>query len=121
MAHEMKSFEHIICERNVSLNTVMVDGAPWFRGTDVAEALDYANPRQAIRQNVHDEDRAQLKDLGRLPDSPPLKHNESTQVFISESALYRTQLKDLGPLVGRGPLNTTTGSRPSFLRVAYIC
>ena len=70
-----------------------------------------------ICQNVHEEDSAQLKDLGPLSDSRPLKHNESTQVFISESALYRTQLKDLGPLVGRGPLNTTTGSRHPFLTV----
>ena len=54
-----------------------------------------------ICQNVHEEDSAQLKDLGPLSDSRPLKHNESTQVFISESSLYRTQLKDLGPLVGR--------------------
>ena len=31
MAKDMQSFEHMICERNVSLHTVMVDGAPWFR------------------------------------------------------------------------------------------
>ena len=86
MAYEMQSFEHMICERNVSLNTVMVDGAPWFRGTDVAEALDYANPRQAIRQNVHDEDRAQFKDLGRLPDSPLLEYNYGLQASISDNS-----------------------------------
>mgnify|MGYP001299766390 CR=1 FL=1 len=37
-----------------------------------------------ICQNVHEEDSAQLKDLGRPSDGRPLKHNESTQVFISE-------------------------------------
>ena len=52
MAHEMQSFEHMICERNVSLHTVMVDGEPWFRGADVANALNYANPYQAVRKNV---------------------------------------------------------------------
>ena len=74
MAHEMQSFEHMLCERNVSLNTVMVDGAPWFRGTDVAHALDYANARQTIYHHVQEEDRAELLDLGslsgRLPKSP---------------------------------------------------
>ena len=62
-----------------------------------------------ICQNVHVEDSAQLKDLGPLSDSRPLKHNESTQVFISESSLYRTQLKDLGrPSDGR-PLKHNDG------------
>ena len=64
MAHGMKSFEHMICERNVSLHTVMVVGAPWFRETDVAHALNYANPQQALRKNVDEEDRAPLKNLG---------------------------------------------------------
>ena len=54
-----------------------------------------------ICQNVHEEDSAQLKNLGVLSDSTPLEYNDGLQVFISESALYRTQLKDLGPLVGR--------------------
>ena len=80
MAHEMQTFEHSVCERNVSLHTVMIDGAPWFRGTDVAHALDYANPRQAIRQNVDEEDRVQLKDLMRLPDSLMLKYQEPAQI-----------------------------------------
>ena len=39
-------------------------------------------------QNVHGEDRAQLKDLGPLSESGPLKHNDGLQVFISESGLY---------------------------------
>ena len=84
MAHEMQTFEHSVCERNVSLNTVMVDGEPWFRGTDVANALNYANPQQALRKNVDEEDRAPLKNLGVLSESTPLEYNESTQVFISE-------------------------------------
>ena len=80
MAHEMQSFEHMICERDVSLQTILVEGVPWFRGNDVAHALDYANPRQAIRQNVDEEDRVQLKDLMRLPDSLMLKYQESAQI-----------------------------------------
>ena len=44
-----------------------------------------------ICQNVHEEDSAQLKNLGVLSESTLLEYNESTQVFISESGLYRTQ------------------------------
>ena len=64
MARTMQSFEHMLCERNESLYTVMVDGTPWFRASEVAETLDYANPRQAIRHNVHDEEHAQLNNVG---------------------------------------------------------
>ena len=91
MAHEMQTFEHSVCERNVSLHTVMIDGAPWFRGTDVAHALGYAKPHQAICHHVEEEDCAQLKELGLLLSRTPLKHNDGLQVFISESGLYRTQ------------------------------
>ena len=88
MAHEMQTFEHSVCERNVSLNTVMVDGQPWFRGNDVAHALDHGNPRQAISTHVEEEDRAPLKDLMCPPDGHMLKYQEGAQVFISESGLY---------------------------------
>ena len=47
--------------------------------------------------------------MGLLSDSRPLKHNESTQVFISESALYRTQLKDLGRRSDGRPLKHSDG------------
>ena len=89
MAHNMQIFEHSVCEQNVSLHTVMVRGAPWFRGgADVANALNYANPYQAVRKHVDEEDRVQLKDLDQLSESGPLKHNDGLQIFISESGLY---------------------------------
>ena len=86
MAHEMQSFEHMICERNVSLNTVMVDGEPWFRGNDVAHALDHGNPRQAISTHVEEEDRAQLKYLGCPADGHPLKHNGGLQILCKPTS-----------------------------------
>ena len=41
----------------------MVNDEPWFRAKDVAAALGYANPHQAIRHNADERDRSQLKDL----------------------------------------------------------
>ena len=62
-----------------------------------------------ICQNVHEEDSAQLKDLVALADSATPGYHEGIQVFISESALYRTQLTDLGcPADGR-PLEHNYG------------
>ena len=62
-----------------------------------------------ICQNVHEEDSAQLKDLVALSDSATPGYHKGIQVFISESALYRTQLTDLGcPADGR-PLEHNYG------------
>ena len=45
----------------------MVNDEPWFRAKDVATALGYAKPWQAVIHNVDEEDRAQLKDFKPLP------------------------------------------------------
>ena len=56
-------FHHMIHDRDVSVAAVMVNDEPWFRAKDVAAALGYANPHQAIRHNVDERDRSQYKDL----------------------------------------------------------
>ena len=98
MAHEMQSFEHMICERNVSLHTIVVGGVPWFRAKDVATALGYANPWQAVLHNVDEGDRAQLKDFKHLPGRGLLQRNEGAQTFISESGLYSLILASQKPM-----------------------
>ena len=73
---------------------MMVNNEPWFRVKDVAAALGYANPHQAIRHNVDERDRSQRKDLmvlkfSTIPEcveSP--EYHEGAQVFISETGLY---------------------------------
>ena len=84
----MQTFKNLICGREVSLHTVLVDGTPWFRGNDVADSMDYANAHQAIRHHIDDEDRAPLKDLIKDSDTTPLKYHEGSQTFISEYGLY---------------------------------
>ena len=51
----------------------LVEGVPWFRGSNVAHALGYANPHRALCHHVEEKDRAQLKDLGPLVGRGPLK------------------------------------------------
>ena len=63
MSTEVQKFTSTICDNDITVAAVMVDGAPWFCAKDVATALGYANPQQAVRHNVDDADRAQLKDL----------------------------------------------------------
>lgn len=41
-----------------NIRTMERDGAPWFVGKDVAEALGYSNPRDAVSTHVDGEDKA---------------------------------------------------------------
>ena len=63
-----------------NLRTLTIDGEPWFVGNDVAEALGYANPRNAVPNHVSDEDklRTQIKYAGQM----------RTVTIINESGLY---------------------------------
>ncbi len=40
-----------------------VDGTPWFRGTDAATVLGYVNTKQALIENVDEDDKPVLSDL----------------------------------------------------------
>ena len=39
------------------IRTVTINNEPWFVGKDVAEALGYANPKNAVPNHVLDEDK----------------------------------------------------------------
>ena len=89
MSTEIQKFTNTICDNDITVAAMMVDGAPWVCAKDVATALGYANPRQAIIHNVDEQDRAQFKDLGSLRDRPLPEYHEGAQAFISESGLIR--------------------------------
>lgn len=62
------------------IRTVTINNEPWFVGKDVAEALGYSNPRKAIGDHVHEDDKGVTKcdTLGGRQDL----------VIINESGLY---------------------------------
>lgn len=51
-------FEH---EEFGKVRIVIIDGEPWFVGKDVATALGYANPRDALTRHVDDEDKGESR------------------------------------------------------------
>ncbi len=63
-----------------SIRTVTIDGEPWFVGKDIAEALGYVKPTDAVRKRVDDEDRGISK-----METPSGKQN---MTIINESGLY---------------------------------
>lgn len=64
-----------------TIRTVMIDGEPWFVGKDVAEALGYTNPRDALSKHVDDED----KNTVAIRDG--IRGNPNVTV-INESGVY---------------------------------
>lgn len=81
--NEVKVFEN---EEFGSVRTVTIDGNVWFAGKDIALALGYAKPLNAIRDNVDDEDtlkKGLTDSLGRIQET----------VVINESGLYSLILR----------------------------
>ena len=62
-----------------SIRTAQIDEEPWFAGKDVALALGYKNPQEAVRKHVDEEDRT-------VSDS--LTVNGTGLTVINESGLY---------------------------------
>lgn len=75
--NDLKVFEN---EEFGSVRTLSMDGDPWFVGKDVATALGYAKPTDAVRKHVDSEDRGVSK-----TETPS---GEQEVVIINESGLY---------------------------------
>lgn len=62
------------------VRTVEIDGEPWFSAKDVAIALGYSNPRDAVSKHIDDEDKgvAKCDTLGGVQD----------MTIINESGVY---------------------------------
>lgn len=71
------------------IRAVEQNGEPWFVGKDVAEALGYKNPQEAIRTHIDDED----KGVSEIR-TPGGKQNAT---IINESGLYSLVLSSKLP------------------------
>ncbi len=63
------------------IRTLLIDGEPWFVGIDVAVALGYAKPHNALNRHVDGDDslkRGVIDPVGRRHDT----------IFINESGMY---------------------------------
>lgn len=63
------------------IRTVEVDGEPWFVGKDIATALSYVNPRDALAKHVDDEDKNTVAICDGTAGNPNL-------TIINESGVY---------------------------------
>lgn len=84
--NEIKIFEN---EKFGNVRAVEIDGEPWFVGKDVAIALGFKNPRQALASNVDNEDR------GVHQVDTPFGTQQMT--IINESGVYSMVFKSQIP------------------------
>ena len=63
------------------IRSMTIDGEPWFVGKDIAAALGYSNPRDAISKHVDDEDKNSVAIRDGNKGNP-------NQVIINESGMY---------------------------------
>ena len=88
---KLERFENDIldCKIGTFINN---DNEIYFRGKDVANALDYKDTDQAIRMHVDDDDRCKLEELGPLFFTGHT-YNEKKTIYINESGLYSLILR----------------------------
>lgn len=72
------------------VRTVEIDGTPWLVGKDVAAALGYKNPRDALDRHVDDEDKNTVV-------NPDGNRGNPNMVIINESGLYSLILSSKMP------------------------
>lgn len=77
MMNEMQIFQN---EEFGQIRSLMIDDEPWFVGKDVAVALGYAKPQNAIKAHVDDEDKSTTPIQGTA--------YETRAIIINESGLY---------------------------------
>lgn len=74
-----------------NIRIIIRNGEPWFVGNDVSSALGYVIPKNAIRDNVEDEDKEviQLSDIQDGPQGGLPDHMKGSRItIINESGLY---------------------------------
>ena len=72
------------------MRVVEVDGEPWLVGKDVATALGYSNPRDALAKHVDDEDKNTVAIHDGIQGNPNM-------TVINESGLYSLVLSSKLP------------------------
>lgn len=78
MQNTLRKFQH---EEFGYIRVFEIGGLPWFVGTDVATALGYENPRDALARHVDSEDRDTVVIHDGIPGNP-------NRTVINESGLY---------------------------------
>jgi len=86
MKEETAMVQTFVNEQFGEVRTVIINGEPYFVGKDVATALGYANPRDALAKHVESEDKMNIN-LNTVANRDGIHGNPNVTV-INESGLY---------------------------------
>ena len=89
------------------IRTMTIDGEAWFVGKDVADALGYANSRDAIGTHVDSEDKNSVVNYDGIPGNP-------NKTIINESGLYSLILSSQLPTAKKFKRWVTSEVLPSI-------
>ena len=92
-----------------TVRTMELDGEPWLVGKDVAQALGYSNPRDALAKHVDDEDKNTIAFRDGTSGNP-------NQIVINESGLYSLVLSSKIPGANKFRHWVTSEVLPSIRR-----
>ena len=95
-----------------SVRTVELDREPWLVGKDVATALGYSDPADALKRHVDDEDKRILK----TGETPVLNLPNRGLTIINESGLYSLVLSSKLPTARKFRRWVTSEVLPSIRR-----
>ena len=94
-----------------SVRSILINGEPWFVGSDVASCLGYVRPADAIHDHVYDEDK-----LIRQFDVSGQGRN---MIVINESGLYSLILKSNMPKAREFKHWVTSQVLPSMRKIGF--
>lgn len=74
---------------NQKIDMIICNDKHWFKGKDIATILGYKNTKDALSDNIDNDDKIKLECLF-MKGSPqlPLKGNQKNTIYINESGLY---------------------------------
>lgn len=99
------------------VRTVVVDNEPWFVGKDVADILGYVAARNALRDNVDEEDKTvvQMTDIQDCTSDVLPDHMKGSKItIINESGLYSLIIRSEKPEAKRFKRWITSEVLPSI-------
>lgn len=96
-----------------TVRTMLIDDEPWAVGIDVATALGYRNPRDALAKHVDAEDKNTVAKRDGIPGNPNM-------VIINESGLYSLILSSKLPAAKRFKRWVTSEVLPTIRRTGQF-
>jgi len=87
-------------DASYDIRYILVDGEPWFKGKDAATILEYTNPRKAIQDHVHADDKKKLDALNNLSDGllKNVRGNGKNAIYINQRGLKSLTLRSEKPV-----------------------